>query len=184
MTMELSRDLRRHLALYDAAQPGELAVVARFVELLGTVPDPFDRNEPRGHVTASALIVNATRDRTLLIHHRKLGRWLQPGGHVESAMDASMMDAAMREAREETGLASLRIDGESPLDLDVHVIPARGAMPAHAHHDVRFLFLADEAETPRSDEPEDIRWFDFEAAMAVDTDGTIVQMLRKVVRHA
>lgn len=178
--IHLSRDLRRLLARYDASRPGELAVVARFVELLATVPDPFDREEARGHVTASALIVNAARDRTLLIHHRKLGRWLQPGGHVEPATDASILDAALREAREETGLSSLRSAGDEAFDLDVHIIPARGAMPAHPHHDVRFLFVADEAEAASSSEVEAIRWFPFAEAMAADTDGTIVQMLVKV----
>ena len=77
----------------------------------------------------------------LLILHPKLGRWLQPGGHVE-ALDTDLLAAARREVEEEVGLAQLPLACEGIFDLDVHRIPPLGREPAHEHFDVRFLFRA------------------------------------------
>ncbi len=71
---------------------------------LDELPAPFPRHHPRAHFTASALVVDPSRARTALVHHRKLGIWVQPGGHLD-ADDASYEAAALREVREETGLA-------------------------------------------------------------------------------
>jgi 8-oxo-dGTP pyrophosphatase MutT (NUDIX family) len=94
----------------------------------------------------------------LLVHHRKLGRWLQPGGHADG--EADLLQVALREAREETGLARLATrPGGDPLDLDIHEIPAHGDEPPHLHLDVRFLLVAAAGETPRaSEESTAVRW--------------------------
>jgi len=107
-------------------------------------PDCFERSLAIGHVTGSAWIVDSSRHRCLLTHHRKLDRWLQLGGHADGNPDA--LDVAMREAREESGLRSLRVVSAQIFDCDVHEIPARGSEAAHFHHDLRFLLEADPAE--------------------------------------
>jgi 8-oxo-dGTP pyrophosphatase MutT (NUDIX family) len=120
-------------------------------------PDCFDRALPIGHVTGSAWIVNADRSAVVLLHHRKLERWLQPGGHADG--DADVRRVALREAIEETGLAGLRPVAPGIYDLDVHEIPARPGEPAHLHYDVRFAFAAPPGAQPvASDESHDVRW--------------------------
>jgi len=100
-----------------------------------------------GHVTASALIFAPERDSILLIHHRRLGRWLQPGGHVEAG--EFPLAAARREVAEEVGLEDLEYlpafeaDPSLPLDIDSHSIPAnaRKGEPAHMHHDFLYVMI-------------------------------------------
>jgi 8-oxo-dGTP pyrophosphatase MutT (NUDIX family) len=95
----------------------------------------------RAHFTASALVVDDKGTRTCLVAHAKLGRLLQPGGHVEST-DSCLEDAAMREAREETGLElDFHPRAPRPFDLDIHAIPESGGEPAHFHLDVRYLLV-------------------------------------------
>lgn len=106
--------------------------------LLAQRPAPLDRRERPGHFTASALVVNASRDRVLLLRHAKLRIWVQPGGHADG--NANLMAVAMSEAAEETGIAGLRIWGAA-IDLDVHRVDPPSE-DSHLHYDVRFLVLA------------------------------------------
>ena len=92
----------------------------------------------------------------LLIHHRKLGRWLQPGGHADGM--ANLAEVATKEVAEETGLVSLDLVWPA-IDLDIHEIPEREEEPAHLHLDVRFLFVADGEITPTGNhEVKDVEW--------------------------
>ncbi len=122
---------------------------------------PFDRGIPEGHLTGSAITVSADGARVLLLHHRKLDRWLQPGGHGDPG-ETTGEEVALREALEESGLAGLRLHPTAPrpLDVDVHDIPARGTEPAHEHLDLRYLVVAPEDGriTPQLAELHDIRW--------------------------
>jgi 8-oxo-dGTP pyrophosphatase MutT (NUDIX family) len=122
------------------AEAEHLAAMQAFVE---REPGCFERNCLEGHVTASAWIVDRTRRLTLLTHHAKLGRWLQPGGHADGETD--VLAVALREALEETGLTVVPLLGGAIFDVDVHEIPERGPVPAHLHYDVRFLCEADPA---------------------------------------
>mgnify|MGYP001281181270 CR=1 FL=1 len=115
----------------------EAETVARFREFVSVHPDCFERTLVIGHITGSAWILDASGERVLLTHHRKLNRWLQPGGHADG--DPDVLAVALREAWEETGLESLvAINGEI-FDLDIHTIPTRGEEADHLHYDVRFL---------------------------------------------
>ena len=148
--------------------------IARFRWFLERA-DPFRRADPEGHVTASAVVAHTSGDRFLLVFHRKLDRWLQPGGHLEDG-DASVFDAAMREAREETGVESLAAPlGPAILDLDVHPIPAFGAEPAHVHYDVRFLLTTSDGAVL----PSGAAWFDFADVALVDRDGSLARAVGK-----
>jgi 8-oxo-dGTP pyrophosphatase MutT (NUDIX family) len=101
--------------------------------------DCCERSCVPGHFTGSAWVVSADGERALLMHHRKLGIWVQPGGHADG--DGDLAAVALREAEEETGLTGLRIEG-GVFDLDRHLIPPRGSDPAHFHYDVRFVVRA------------------------------------------
>lgn len=136
MTGSTIFDLRAALACYARGDAGAAADAALFLSFLDTTPEVFARSHSIGHFTGSALVVSADGTRTLLTHHRKLDRWLQPGGHADGECD--LRTVALREAREETGLPDLRIETDI-FDLDRHRIPERGSEPEHWHYDVRFV---------------------------------------------
>jgi 8-oxo-dGTP pyrophosphatase MutT (NUDIX family) len=120
----------------------------------------------------------------LLLHHRKLQRWLQPGGHADPG-ETTGEQVALREAREETGLAvALHPSAPRPLDLDVHVIPARPGEPAHEHHDLRYLAVAEGTLRPAQEEAADLRWFDWDAMAALDLDPGLRRGLAKARGYA
>jgi 8-oxo-dGTP pyrophosphatase MutT (NUDIX family) len=158
------------------ADLGDEEPLSRFRTFLERA-DPFRRDDPEGHVTASAVVTNASADRFLLVFHRKLDRWLQPGGHVEES-DPSVFDAALREAREETGLADFSAPlGPAILDLDVHAIPAFGPDPPHFHFDVRFLLTVGDGGEPAPD----AAWFVRDRIPPLDSDGSLSRAVRKAV---
>lgn len=148
---------RRILAGYqprDRAQAEERERMLAFVDAHPT--DAHRRTLLVGHLTASALLVDRARGAALLTHHRKLDRWLQLGGHCDG--DANLVGVALRECVEESGIADLAID-PTPLDLDIHVIPARKDEPEHLHLDTRFVvFAPPHARAVLSDESHELRW--------------------------
>ena len=138
--MQLSRIcLIEALRHYGDRWPGEVATVAQIEAFLQTDGDVFDRRHGDGHFTGSCWLVSADGRRVLLMHHRKLGLWLQPGGHADGDVDLARV--ALREAREETGLKELQFQG-GVFDIDRHRIPARRDEPGHWHYDVRYVVRA------------------------------------------
>jgi 8-oxo-dGTP pyrophosphatase MutT (NUDIX family) len=127
------------------------------LQLLACSPRPFAREqyEP-GHVTATALVLHPERPAVLLVHHRRLERWLLPGGHVEPE-DDSIGGAARREAREETGVRIAAPDGPVA-GVDVHGIPPKKKEPFHLHHDVIVAFRAADAALECSEESFATAW--------------------------
>ena len=128
--------LENTLRAYEDAAVGRHGIVPLFCEFLRSPGAVFDRHHLAGHFTGSAWLVSADGERVLLMHHRKLGRWLQLGGHADG--DADLARVALREAEEESGLSNLMVEPEI-FDLDRHRIPARGEEPEHWHYDVRYV---------------------------------------------
>jgi 8-oxo-dGTP pyrophosphatase MutT (NUDIX family) len=157
---------------------------ARMRELIDAPGDPFsgERYTP-GHFTASAFVLSPSRDALLLIHHRKLGLWVQPGGHVEPS-DSSVLEAARREVREEVGVQALELDHEGLFDVDVHAIPARGPTPAHEHFDVRFLFRARDPAFEASNEVLNAKWVVLAEVARSGADESVLRAVRKVQQRA
>jgi 8-oxo-dGTP pyrophosphatase MutT (NUDIX family) len=178
-------DLARALSAHRAADDEEARDVERILDFLGRHPDPFDRRITEGHLTGSALVVSAAGDRVLLLHHRKLARWLQPGGHADPG-ERSGEAVALREAREETGLEALALHPSAPrpLDVDVHLIPARPGEPAHEHLDLRYLVVAGEgALAPAPEEAALLNWFGWDDLASLDLDHGLRRALVKAYRH-
>jgi 8-oxo-dGTP pyrophosphatase MutT (NUDIX family) len=169
-------DLLEALAAYRPEDARDEAVLLRFRDFLAR-SDPFSRGDREDHVTASAIVVLPPGDRVVLVSHRKLGGWLQPGGHVESE-DGSVFETALREVREETGLDRLASPlGHSILDLDVHAIPAFGDEPPHFHYDVRFLLTSEDG----GQLADGAAAFALDAIAPVDRDGSLERAVRKAV---
>jgi 8-oxo-dGTP pyrophosphatase MutT (NUDIX family) len=176
------RALARSLRLLEPGDEEETRDRDQILAFVLEHPDPFDRRIPEGHLTGSALVVSADGARVLLLHHRKLDRWLQPGGHA-SPGEVSGEEVALREAREETGVEGLELHGEAPrpLDVDVHHIPARSGEPAHEHLDLRYLVVAPPGAvlSPQVEELHDLRWVPWDGLEALGPDHGLRRALAK-----
>jgi 8-oxo-dGTP pyrophosphatase MutT (NUDIX family) len=152
---------------------------ARFRDLLGLGSRcAFRDHFNPGHLTGSAWVVDATWTRVLLLHHGKLNRWLQPGGHADGDFDLSKV--ALRETQEESGLTRLRLLESGIFDLDVHQIPARGSEPTHLHFDVRYLIEGDIDEPlVLSDESHAVEWVELTRLKEYTTENSIRRMAYK-----
>jgi ADP-ribose pyrophosphatase YjhB (NUDIX family) len=134
-------NLESLLKSFVAADEREEADRIAMLRLAHELARPLSRDEASAHFTASAFVVDELCERVCLVTHVKLGRLLQPGGHIEAG-DATLEAAALREAREETEL-ELRFHPAAPrpFDLDIHQIPERPGEPRHFHLDVRYLLI-------------------------------------------
>jgi len=146
-----------HLEEYTPFDNDERSMVKTTIDFVRICPSCFSRLNSKGHIVASAWVVNHDRSHVLLTHHRKLDLWLQLGGHVEDDID--LLTAACREAKEESGLQEVTPLFLDVFDVDVHMIPARYLEPEHTHYDIRFLFSADSTSPIRvSDESKALKW--------------------------
>lgn len=168
------------LAHHAATDEIEEVSLLKILKFLAQSPEPFGRANPEGHVTGSAVIGRPDGSAFLLVHHRKLERWLQPGGHTDPE-DADVLATALREAREETGLSALDpVAGGRPFDVDVHAIPERPGEPAHLHFDVRYLVVTGEtALLAAPAEVAGVRWFTVDEAIAEKVDSSLLRALGK-----
>lgn len=166
------------LANYAPDGPEQAEQRQLFMAFVNQRPECCERGLDVGHLTGSAWLVSKDGRRALLMHHRKLARWLQPGGHADG--NADLAQVALREAEEETGLSDLAV-GPRVFDLDRHRIPARGAEPEHWHYDVRFVVHANGGEAfIQNEESLALAWFEM-AELAEDggLDASIRRMARK-----
>jgi len=170
-------------ARVDAAE--QRATALRIVAFVREHADCLERTCPPGHLTGSGLVVTAALDRVLLTLHRKLGRWLQLGGHADG--EPRLHEVALREAREESGLADLELvplgpeDPPAIHDVDVHWIPERAGTPGHWHLDLRYLMrTSDPDRIVVSEESQQLRWFPLEEAYGVTDERSMHRQFDKV----
>lgn len=143
---------------------------------LAAAPDGCLRKSEPGHLTGSTLLLDHDATHVLLTLHPRVGRWIQLGGHCEPS-DTTIQAAAMREAREESGIEALAMD-PVPLALHTHPITCSLGVPTR-HLDVRFLALAPEGSAAvRSDESEDLRWWPVDALPDNAERDTVDQLVR------
>ncbi len=174
----------------------ESMIVARFLDFIAQTPDCFLRATLPGHFTGSALVVNKSMSAVLLTHHKKLGLWLQLGGHADG--HHLLHEVAMAEAYEESGLTNLSFlnyeqvgihghpsdaspNGPLPFDIDGHSIPASHKDPSHLHFDVRYVVIAESESMPIvSDESHDVRWFSLAEARALTNSRSMHRQFDKI----
>ncbi|MHC5109185.1 MAG: NUDIX hydrolase [Planctomycetota bacterium] len=164
-----------------AYQPGDQAQESardRMIDFISSYSDCFDRSLAIGHITASSLLLDYTGTRCLLTHHRKLGKWLQPGGHADG--DTDVLRVAMREAEEESGLNGIAPVSPSIFDVDIHMIPDHDGIPSHLHYDVRFLLrTTDRSPLVVSEESFALAWVDSTDWHEFVTDESVLRLFRK-----
>lgn len=168
---EVVADLREQIAAQDPVDTRHAQAIEQFVAALDRLPAPLDQTADPTHVTSSAIVVGPRG--TILHKHKRLGLWLQPGGHIDAG--EAPPDAAVREVLEETGLrVSHPAAGPTLVHVDVH--PAG----PHVHLDLRYLLEAgDQDPTPPPGESQDVAWFAWPDALAV-ADPALVGALRAI----
>lgn len=173
-----SDDLAVARAIVDSSLPSDPEVHRhrrRMLDFIDAHPDALHRTCLDGHLTGSALVVGEATEQILVLFHRKLQRWLQPGGHADG--DANLAAVALREATEETGIDGLCVD-PVPIDLDIHRVAPPGE-PEHDHLDARYLVVApSHAVARRNHESEALRWVGRDELGSLDVDAGMMRMAR------
>lgn len=179
---ELKTQLVNLLGVYRKKWPGEASTVDRFSSFLNSEDPIQGKGNPRGHITASAWILSQDGQKVLLTHHRKLNIWVQLGGHTDEG--EPWFEAALREAREESGLRELEPLDLGLFDIDIHTIPARKDTPEHLHYDLRFLFRADHGVPLNiSSESHDLKWVPLDSLEEYTREESQFRMRRKTPRR-
>ena len=146
------------------------------IQFLSLHPDALHRSCLSGHLTGSAAIVNESATKILIMLHKKLQIWIQPGGHADG--DGNLARVALREAIEETGIEELEVLTPG-IDCDVHIIPQRLNEPEHLHLDIRYLIRAPEnSKIKRNHESVDMRWVEFSELMELTSDESTIRLAK------
>ena len=179
------KTLLEKLQAYNTHDADESVMLKRMVAFVIGHENCFDRALKVGHITGSAWVVSPDHSHVLLLHHRKLNRWLQPGGHSDG--DPDTLAVALRETEEESGVPAQHIKPVTTaiFDIDIHAIPERGDEPAHEHFDVRFLFELD-AGIPlaRNDESNALEWVPIAKISEFNDERSILRMVEKIASES
>ena len=172
-------ELLNILSAYKPRFIDEIAYIKRAIYFIQQNEHIFDRASPL-HITASAWVVSPDRQKVLLMHHRKLDAWLQPGGHADG--DNDVIRVALREGMEETGLAAadIHLVNAEIFDIDMHNVAASADVPAHGHIDVRFLVEVDDTlSIPGNDESHEVKWIPLYQVLQYNNFRSTYRMLEK-----
>lgn len=181
MSLTSRRQLQQALRSYSSPYKEELAFQEDFLQLL-EAERCYHRDYLPGHITGSSWIVDEAFEHVVLLHHGKLNKWLQPGGHADG--DENILGVALREVEEETGLVNLKLVKSGIFDLDIHPIPEYKGFPQHLHFDVRFIFTAPNRQALQcSNESHELKWIALRGAEALtDFNTSISRMVQKTLQ--
>ncbi|MDR2402184.1 MAG: NUDIX hydrolase [Cytophagales bacterium] len=173
------KNLREKLWRYNPDDKREIADKAKMLNFLNSHEDCFNRSLAIGHFTGSCWLVNHDGTKFLLTLHKKIGRWLQLGGHADG--DHDLVRVSLKEAREESGLRNIELLSDEIFDIGVHLIAEYKGIPAHYHYDIRFLMQTTDKDDniQISDESSDLQWFSDMVALPPDTSSDIPRMFEK-----
>lgn len=188
MHVEIKNNINRQNLIDElnaySPSPEEEKFIPQFLDLLKS-PRCFYRDHfDRGHITASALLLNETGDKILMNHHKSLNRWLAFGGHCDGEED--VLAVAIRETMEESGLTSFKPISPNIVDIDIHTIPANPKRnePEHDHYDISYVMQMTGDQKPIiSDESINLQWMTFdEAIAAADNKNNMTRLINKIKR--
>lgn len=174
------KELLQLLKDYQPRFMDEMGFVTRSLSYIEQHEDCFYRELWPAHVTGSAWVVNPDRSRVLMMHHKKLNQWFQPGGHADG--DADIVRVALKETEEETGISAedIKLVDGSIFDVDIHSIAPYGNDPEHEHIDVRFLLEVDDSiAVPGNDESHEVLWIDLLNVSHYNRNRSTYRMLEK-----
>lgn len=158
--------------------PEETVYKKRMIEFIRKHPDCFERSLEEGHITASAWLLNKKGTHALLMHHAKLDKWVQLGGHCDGNPD--VLKTAIKEAQEESGIEQIMSISPAIFDLDIHEIPEKGSIKAHLHYDIRFLLqVTSDEEAKKNQESKELLWIDKNIDLLPTQSRSVVRMFMK-----
>lgn len=175
------KKLHSLLQNYTPFDDHEKKMVQDVITFVESTPDCFENTHAHGHITASAWIVDAERKHTGLVHHVKLNKWMQPGGHSDGKSDTAQ--ESLREAIEEFGNIGLKLVHENIFDVDIHAIPEdkKRGLGKHLHYDIRFLIEGDSSKDPiLSDESHEAAWIPLDKVHTYNNEDSVMRMVRKL----
>jgi len=156
----------------------ELLCKEQMIDFVKKYNNCFDRSLSIGHVTASAWLLNNDKSMALLMHHAKLDKWIQLGGHCDGNPD--VLAVAIKEAQEESGIQNISPINKKIFDIDIHLFPATSQNKGHYHYDVRFLLQATGKEfIVQNHESKELRWISKDISKLPTTSRSIVRMFDK-----
>lgn len=181
---------------YKTIYPEEIISKDKMLDFLNKSSNPFERDfipqlnleislasnfpDNMGHFTASAFLLNVDKTKFLLMHHKKLNKWLQPGGHCDG--DNDVLAVAIREAQEESGINEIETVNNEIFDIDVHYIPQNRNEPAHYHYDVRFLLKTTNNDNfIKNTESHELKWFNIPdyPQLDIELERSVTRMVEK-----
>ena len=171
------------LQRYTPSAPEEIIFKRDTINFIQEHENCFERSLAIGHITASCWLLNKDGDAALLMHHAKLDRWFQLGGHCDG--DSDVLAVAIKEAQEESGIMEIvPVDGEI-FDIDIHLIPENSKEKAHYHYDIRFLLhvVSDESVIQNS-ESKALSWISKDFNKLPTQQHSVVRMFNKWVKHS
>ena len=163
---------------YHPTAPEEISYKCDILTFIAAHPDCFERTLAIGHITASALLLNKDGSKVLMMHHAKLDKWVQLGGHCDGNPD--VLAVAIKEAQEESGIMGIEpVDG-TIFDIDIHLIPERNHEKAHNHYDIRFILqVVSDEDFLQNSESKALRWIPKDLAALPADQLSVVRMFKK-----
>ncbi|RAK04154.1 ADP-ribose pyrophosphatase YjhB (NUDIX family) [Halanaerobium saccharolyticum] len=180
--MNYFQKILEEIKKYKPESQAEKKYKKQILNFLVNNKENYLRTNPKGHLTASAWIINRQGGKVLLHHHQALDKWIQLGGHLERG--ELIQEAALREAIEESGLNSLSVVKHKIFDLDVHKIPANNSQAEHFHYDIRYLLEADsKVELVKSSESVNLKWLQLNEIEKYVCEESVLRMMKKTKKY-
>lgn len=179
------KSLQELLERYVSQYPEEKVYKRQMLEFINEHSDCFERSLQIGHITASAWLLSKDGSKALMLHHKKLDRWLQLGGHCDG--DTDVLAVAIKEAQEESGIQDIKAVSRDLFDIDIHLIPAnpKSGEKAHYHYDVRFLLqVKSDEKVVQNSESNELRWVNKDIHQLPTQENSIVRMVQKWQSYA
>lgn len=167
---------------YSPTKPEEVQFKNDMIVFVNTYENCFERSLEIGHITASAWLLNKDKSHALLMHHSKLNKWFQLGGHCDGIAD--VLAVALKEAQEESGIENIVPVSKKIFDIDIHLIPANPREKEHYHYDVRFLLtVVGDEQVVQNSESKELRWIAQNRSQLPTDSPSVVRMFEKWVNN-